>query len=178
MSRTLQGLAVVLVLAACVGGDRGGTTTSIGADRSTTTTVAFDDEGARRFRECLALRGIGIPPIETDGTGRPRLDFAIEDLDLGDPEVSDAVADCSSELGAGALDLSGDEMLRAVVVRQLALFAACMREKGIEDFPDPEPGFSGVGPPFAVAEIPYSNPALGAVAAVCGERLLTEDTIP
>lgn len=120
----------------------------------------------------MALKGIGIAPIETDGTGRPRLDLAVQALDLADPGTADAVAACSAELGTGALDLSTDELLRQVVLAQLTQFSACMRERGIDNFPDPAPGFTGVGTAYAVAEIPYSNPAFAEVARICSDHLL------
>jgi hypothetical protein len=126
----------------------------------------------------MALHGIGIAPIETDGTGRPRLDLAIEGLDLTDPGTADAVAACATELGTGALDLSTDELLRQVVLAQLTEFSVCMRERGIEDFPDPAPGFTGVGTAYAVAEIPYSAPAFAEVARICSDRLLGGDGGP
>ncbi len=162
---------MLAVLTACDSSTVVTTTTSV---PSTTTSIAGEDEGTRRFRECLALNGIGIAPIETDGTGRPRLDLAVEGLDMSDPEVSGAVAACSAELGSGALDLSTDDLLRQVVIGQLEEFSVCMRERGIENFPDPEPGFNGVGSAYSVAEIPYSDPALAAVAEVCSRRVFAE----
>ena len=47
-----------------------------------------------------------------------------------------------------------------------------MRESGVEDFPDPVPGFTGVGAPFSVAEIPYSDPEFATAATACREALL------
>jgi hypothetical protein len=126
----------------------------------------------------MALKGVGIAPIETDGTGRPRLDLAIEGLDLTDPATADAVTSCASELGTGALDLSTDELLRQVVLAQLTEFSECMRERGVENFPDPAPGFTGVGTAYAVAEIPYSDPAFAEVARICSDYLLHGDGGP
>jgi hypothetical protein len=47
-----------------------------------------------------------------------------------------------------------------------------MRDLGVEDFPDPVPGFIGIGSPFPVAEIPYSDPGFADAVAVCREALL------
>lgn len=164
--------ALAIGVSACTGsGGQPTTVSSIPAGTSTTLHV-IDDQGTRRFRECMAVNGVGIAPIETDGTGRPRLDLAVEGLDLSDPETADAVTTCSPELGTGALDLSTDEMLRQVVLTQLTQFSACMRERGIEDFPDPAPGFTGVGTAYAIAEIPYSDPAFAEVARICSGHLL------
>jgi len=175
VNRAIVALATLaLLVPACTRGDgaRQTTATSTAPVATSSTTSFVDDEGTRRFRECMALKGIGIAPIETDGTGRPRLDLAVETLDLADPEIADAVVSCSGELGTGALDLSTDELLRQVVLAQLTQFSVCMRERGIEDFPDPAPGFTGVGTAYAVAEIPYSNPAFAEVARICSEHLL------
>lgn len=170
-----MGLALLAIfISACTGGGEQQATTSPTSETSTTLPTV-DEQGIRRFRECMALNGIGIAPIETDGTGRPRLDLAVEGLDLTDPEVADAVATCSDELGTGALDLSSDEMLREVVLTQLTQFSMCMRDHGIESFPDPAPGFTGVGTAYAVAEIPYSDPAFGEVARICSDLLLDGD---
>jgi hypothetical protein len=47
-----------------------------------------------------------------------------------------------------------------------------MVEHGVEDFPDPVPGFIGIGSPFPVAEIPYSDPAFAAAVTACRQALL------
>lgn len=166
------GILAVLLLSACTASTEPPPTRSTVDSLPTTTLV--DDDGTQRFRECLALSGVGIAPVETDGTGRPRLDLAVEGLDLSDPAVGEAVADCSEELSTGALDLSSDELLRQVVIDQLHRFSECMRDRGVEDFPDPAPGFTGIGTAYAIAEIPYSDPDLAAVAEVCNMRVLDD----
>jgi hypothetical protein len=47
-----------------------------------------------------------------------------------------------------------------------------MVDLGVEDFPDPVPGFSGIGSPFPVAEIPYSDPGFATAVSACREALL------
>ncbi len=146
-----------------------GTTTSIG---STTTTTIAPDKGAELFRSCLSGHGVEIDAIPLDATGHPRLDLATRTLDFGDPIVAEAIAACSSALVSGSLDMSDDQMLRSFVLEQLSAFSACVREKGVPDFPDPIPGFTGVGSAYSAAEIPYSNPLLPAALEICRERVL------
>jgi hypothetical protein len=124
------------------------------------------------FRVCLLDHGIEIEEIPVDATGRPRLDLVLVTLDLGDPEVADAVSVCSEHLETGALDLGGEDILRQEVLGQLTEFSRCMVDLGVEDFPEPLPGFVGVGSPFPVAEVPYSDPDFAAAVEVCRTALL------
>ena len=116
--------------------------------------------------------GIEIEEIPVDATGRPRLDLVLVTLDFGDPEVAEAVSLCSEHLETGALDLGGEDVLRQEILEQLTDFSRCMVDLGVEDFPNPLPGFVGVGSPFPVAEIPYSDPDFAAAVEVCRAALL------
>jgi hypothetical protein len=93
-------------------------------------------------------------------------------LDFSDPATAQAVSTCSELLETGALDLGEDEVLREQVLEQLRGFSRCMVDLGVEDFPDPVPGFIGIGSPFPVAEIPYSDPGFAAAVTLCREALL------
>ncbi|MDP9144159.1 MAG: hypothetical protein M3N43_05615 [Actinomycetota bacterium] len=116
--------------------------------------------------------GTDIEEIPIDATGRPRLDLVLVTLDLGDPAVAEAVSVCSEHLETGALDLGGEDVLRQEILEQLTDFSRCMVNLGVEDFPDPLPGFVGVGSPFPVAEIPYSDPDFAPAVEVCRAALL------
>jgi len=165
-----------LVLGACTPGPDGpsatdapvATTTTAPA---TTTTIASTD-AVNTFRACLMDHGIEIEEIPTDATGRPRLDLVLVTLDFGDPLVAEAVSVCSEHLETGALDLGNEDVLRQEILGQLTDFSDCMVDLGVEDFPEPLPGFIGVGSPFPVAEIPYSDPDFGAAVEVCRAALL------
>ncbi len=130
------------------------------------------DQGAEAFRSCLAEQGVEIDVIPVDATNRPRLDLALEGLDLTDPVLTESMAACSPVLETGALDLSSEELLRILVVDQLSAFSQCARDMGVQSFPDPVPGFSGVGSPYAVAEIPYSDPLFRDAVEICRSRIL------
>lgn len=124
------------------------------------------------FRNCLAANGVDIDPIELDAKGRPRLDQALSGLDLGSDDSAAAMAACADILGSGALNLSQGDILRWAVVERLDAFADCVRRNGVGEFPDPIPGFSGVGSPFPAAEIPYEHPGLGAAVEICRAQIL------
>lgn len=113
-----------------------------------------------------------IEEVPIDATGRPRLDLVVVTVDFGDPAVAEALAVCSASLNTGALDLGAEDQLRREITKQLDDFSRCMRAEGVEDFPDPVPGFAGVGAPFAVAEIPYGDPELADAAGACRASIL------
>jgi len=138
---------------------------------STTTTIV-PDVAVESFRSCLGDNGIEIEEVPLDATGHPRLDLVMATLDFGDPATAEAVSVCSEHLEAGALDVGGDDQLRQIVLEQLHSFSRCMVDLGVEDFPEPVPGFVGVGSPFPVAEIPYADPGFANAVTVCRARLL------
>lgn len=146
-----------------------GTTTTIAPTTTTTvgSTVAVD-----AFRTCLFEHGVEIEEVPLDATGRPRLDLVMATLDFGDPEVAEAVSVCSEHLETGALDLGDEDILRQAILEHLQDFSQCMVNLGVEVFPEPVPGFTGVGSPFPVAEIPYSDPGFAEAVVVCRESLL------
>ncbi|HLF42044.1 MAG TPA: hypothetical protein VJA46_00795 [Acidimicrobiia bacterium] len=167
---------MVVVVAACTPGLDGpsGTdslTTSTTAP-TTTSTTTVTGVAIEAFRGCLGEHGVVIEEVPLDATGRPRLDLVIMTVDFGDPAVAEALAVCSASLNTGALDLGAEDQLRREINEQLSDFSQCMRANGVEDFPDPVPGFAGVGAPFAVAEIPYGDPELAAAAEACRASVL------
>jgi hypothetical protein len=107
-----------------------------------------------------------------DATGHPRLDLVMVTLDFSNPEVSEAVSSCSELLENGALDIGQDDVLREQILEQLQEFSRCMVDLGVEDFPDPVPGFIGIGSPYPIAEIPYSDPGFASAVTACRAALL------
>lgn len=133
---------------------------------TTTTTVSIED-GLTEYQSCLSGEGVAVDEISLDGLGRPRMAQALSGLDLTDRTVLDALETCGGHLGTGALDLSSDPQLRALVEESLTDLAGCLRSRGVEDFPDPESGFDGVGSPFPTNRIPWSDPDLPGAARAC-----------
>jgi hypothetical protein len=164
-------LATAMILTGCTATAEGPSrtdshpTTTIAP--STTTTKVPNPEALAEFRQCLAGHGIEIDPVPFDGTGRPRVDLAVSQLDFADPTVTRALGLCAPVLGKGALDLTEEDALRAMVISQLQAFAVCVRGQGVSEFPDPAPGFTGVGSPFTASEIPYDDQLLESAVAAC-----------
>jgi hypothetical protein len=167
---------VSLLLAACTpGADEPSATEAPPTTTTTaptTTTTATSAEATMAFRQCLLDYGVEIEEIPIDATGRPRLDLVMVTLDFSDPAVAEAVSRCSEHLETGALDLGGDDALRQAILEQLTEFSLCMVNLGVEGFPEPVPGYLGIGAPFPVAEIPYSDPDFTNAVEVCREALL------
>lgn len=135
-------------------------------------------EAMARFRACLEERGVVIEEVPVDARGRPRLELVMAAIDLADPDVAAAVTRCADLLTRGPLDLIGDEALRELVIRRLEEYRDCMVSRGVVGFPDPVPGFVGIGPPFPLAEIPYSDPELPGAAEACRGALLEVESLP
>jgi hypothetical protein len=173
--RTALLLGVLLVVTCSSGADQPSVT---GAPATTTTlppsttTTGPSEESVEAFRDCMGDNGVEIEEIPRDATGRPRLDLVMASLDFADAVVAAAIAECSKLLETGALDLSGDDELHDAVMDKLAEFSRCMVDMGIDDFPDPVPGYLGVGSPFPVAEIPYTAPGFADAVVVCRAALL------
>lgn len=168
--RPLVGLFALLG-AACTGGGSGAISPSTLPPTTTTTTTLPVDAAAAAYVECLNDNGVEIDPIRIDAAGRPHLDQVNDQLDYSDPATIVAISACAGFMGNGALDLAGNAALREGVMDQLNAFSRCLRARGVTEFPDPIPGFIGVGSPYPAAEIPYSDPDLPAAALACQETV-------
>lgn len=137
------------------------------AEETVATTRPGFDEGLLLFTACLRDMGIEAPDIPVDPEGRPILSSdLVEEIDAESPEFALAFATCVPLLTAASpIDLGADPELQAVVIDSLRRFSVCMRDNGVEGFPDPAPGWDGNGSPFPVAEAfdtsdPDVDPAL------------------
>jgi hypothetical protein len=172
VSTPAQWVIFVVVLAGCVADvDAPSPTdphliTTTTAIPATVTTITLE-ESLAVFRDCLRERGVAVGRIRLDALGRPRLAEALRNLDLTDREVLETLASCGQHLRAGALELNSDPELRDLVQGSLTELASCLREWGVEDFPDPVPGFDGVGSPFPDGRIPWKDPDLPDAVAAC-----------
>jgi hypothetical protein len=115
--------------------------------------------------------GIDLEPIPFDAQGRPRLELVFPDVDFADPEAVMALTSCAGFLETGALDLTSNPLLGVGVVELLNEFSQCVRSKGVPDFPDPIEGFSGIGGPYPLAEIPFADPDLEGAVDTCRSRI-------
>lgn len=129
------------------------------------------EEALAGYQACLRDEGVAIGEISRDGLGRPRMAEAFTGLNLGNRAVLDALEHCGPHISSGALDLSLDPELQGIVQSGLEEYAECVRLRGVADFPDPVPGFDGVGSPFSVDLIPWTDPELPAAVATCSAAL-------
>jgi hypothetical protein len=137
----------------------------------TTTTTVSRDSGLEGYRICLLELGVAIGEIGLDGRGRPLMARAMAGLDLDDRLVRYAVDECALALATGALDLGADPELRVMVQATLGAFAVCIRDQGVPTFPDPVRSFDGIGAPFPLGEIPWSDVDLAGAVTVCRRSL-------
>ncbi|MEE9179021.1 MAG: hypothetical protein V3U46_11390 [Acidimicrobiia bacterium] len=138
---------------------------------TTTTSTIATSEATEMFRNCLVASGIDIEPIPLDAQGRPRLELVMRDIDFSDPVSVNALAACSEHLEGGALGLTDTPILAEAVVDSLERFSACVRSRGVAEFPDLIHDYNGIGGPYPVAEIPYADPDLADAVVVCNARL-------
>lgn len=163
---------LALLISGCVAGATGPSPTdpnglATTTTQSVTTTTVPIEESLGAFRECLGDKGVTVGRIRLDALARPRLAEALRDLDVTDRAVLDALASCGPHLLSGALDLSSDPRMHELVEESLEDLTACLRSWGVEDFPDPVPGFDGVGSPYPNNRIPWSDPDLADAVAAC-----------
>lgn len=162
---------LAMVVSGCVAGPDGPSPTDPHEPTTTTVSVTVTTlttrESLTGFRDCLRSKDVNIDRIRLDALGHPRIAEAIGRLDLSDRKVLEALEMCGHHLSAGALDLSSDPRLRDLVQDTLEELAQCLRLWGVNDFPDPVPGFDGVGSPFPNDLIPWSDPDLPAAVAAC-----------
>jgi hypothetical protein len=155
MTRTLRPLAVLALLAMIGVGCGNG---SAGADNSAVTSggngAASTHGRAVKFAECMRANGVsGFP--DPDASGAFTVDEVVNDSGI-DPESAawqQAIDACQDLQPPG---FTGHE--RSPEQQEAALrFAQCIRDNGVEDFPDP-----GVDDPLVdTNRIPSSNTQAG-----------------
>ena len=164
--KKLAALAAVTMAFGCTAAP-GGSSESTVISVTTTTTTIPGGAAAIEYVSCLRTEGVEVDDIPIDANGRPMLDAINDQLDYADPATVEAVSACAGILSEGALDLGFDENFRQAVVEQLSAFSRCVRARGVGTFPDPVPGFIGIGSPYPVAEIPYDDADLPAAVDAC-----------
>jgi hypothetical protein len=176
-------LLTTLLVTACSSGESDTTTDTIATLETTTSTTVAEttttttepptiEEVALEFTACMRDNGVDIPDITFDADGQPVISGALaEEFDLLDAEFQTALSSCRSifaEAGEG-IELQLDPELVAEVTDQLTEWAACMRDNGVEEWPDPLPTFSGTEIPFPMAEMAqaFSDPEFADAMEAC-----------
>ena len=167
-SNLTAALAVGLLLVACTGPT---TATSLAPTTTVaTTTTLVIEEAVVVFRACLEDRAVVVPDLPIDEAGRPDLGPLATANDISTNAFRRSLTDCATILAVnGVLDAGQDDVLAAEVRKQLERFSECMREAGVEDFPDPVDGFAGQGLPFP--SIPIADPELAIAIETCSTAL-------
>lgn len=128
---TLGLLALSLGLSACGSADDGdgvATAGGDGADPSASATLS-DQEAAVRFAQCMREHGIDVPDPDPDQEG-----FRAQLPEGTDPEDARAATEeCKQYMPNGG----EPPKLDPEVIEKQRQFAQCMRDNGVEEFPDP-----------------------------------------
>jgi len=134
-------LAVLVALAGCgAGGDGDGVATAGGAASPSPTASggAAGDQQERAFKyaQCMRDHGVDMPdPVVENGQVRIQVRAKPgTDVDAAQAACKDYAPDGGP--GGGSVDPRMQE--------QMLAFARCMREHGVESFPDPDPNRGGV----------------------------------
>jgi predicted small lipoprotein YifL len=164
MKRALRPLAalamVALIVAGC--GSKAPSETGTASTGTGGTKSATDQDKAVRFAECI--RGHGVPHFpDPDANGE-----FVFGIDVSPAVWQKAVAACKALEPPGALSGKRSPKQQSAALR----FAACVRENGVKDFPDPVNG----DPLIDTTKIPSSNQPggmtiLNAATKKCGSVL-------
>lgn len=139
-------VAMVLALAACDGVAAGNTTptlptlneaTTDEASATTSTTEAVDPEVAfQEYAACMQEHGIEMPDPESDGDA---VGIVVEG-DFDPEAFEEATAQCDPILEAVFGEFEMTPEMEAELRDQELAFAHCMRDNGVEEWPDPGAG--------------------------------------
>lgn len=124
------GLAGVLALAACGGKADEGVATAGGArpGAAASPTAVDKTEQGRRFAACMREHGVDMPDPEPGEAMRAEMSKLPKD------KLAPALEACKTLLpnGGEAVQLDPQQ------VEQLRALSRCMRENGVEEFPEPD----------------------------------------
>ena len=178
MRRFVIILSLALVAAACGGGDDasepdGVASLNEGSDGASQEARIGFEEGLLQFTACMRDQGVDLPDIQVDADGQPILSTdVLAGIDTQSDEFNAAFLVCLPILSnAAPVQLGSDPELQAAVQDALRDFSACMRDEGVEDFPDPAPGFDGTGSPYPLTALDTSDPDVDAAFDACGDLI-------
>ncbi len=143
-----------------------------GAVSSTTEARLDADLALLEFSQCMRDEGIPLPDIGIDADGAPILDPALLDtIDVQSDEFADAFEECQPILAQSeAFDIDLDPQFQAFIEDQFVEFSQCMRDNGVEDFPDPASIGSGPVYPLSIFAR-MTEPDFEAAVEVCQRDL-------
>ena len=171
-------VALALLVAACGGSDDASETDAVASidsgnsQGSDTGRIGFE-EGLLQFTACMRDNGVDLPDLQVDADGQPILSTELlEGVDTQSSEFNAAFLACVGILAESApVQIGSDPELQAAVQDALRDFSACMRHNGVEEFPDPAPGFDGSGSPYPLTALDTSDPDVDDAFEACGDLL-------
>ncbi|MGW4794188.1 hypothetical protein ACWEPC_17480 [Nonomuraea sp. NPDC004297] len=137
--------AFSLLLTGCGSGDGGGAdvaSVSGGTGNPSAAAKPSEDpqERALKFAQCMRENGVEVP--DPDSSGRFMMKF---DKGTSPEKVEAAQAACKQYAPSGKLQGGGDPKM----AENLRKLAQCMRDNGVESYPDPEGGMMRITPDIA-----------------------------
>jgi hypothetical protein len=165
MTRKTVGALFALALVALIGAGCGNDSPKDGSAGSANAGGAQ----AMKFSECMRDNGVSAFP-DPDPSGQLTIDGVLNgsSLDSNSPTWKAAMEACKDLQPPG---FTGDHDVSASEQEGRLAFAHCMRDNGVEDFPDPAPG----DPLVDTRRIPSSNTPegmtiLNAAMQACGDQ--------
>ena len=105
---------------------------AVGDETTTSTTAAIDPEEAmRKYATCMRENGIDMPDPGTDGS------IVIGGPDVDPTSLDAATAECDPILEDAFGDFEMSPEMEAEQRDMELAFARCMRDNGVEEWPDP-----------------------------------------
>jgi hypothetical protein len=134
MTRKLRPLAAALAMVAVIGAG----CSSDSAENGDAGKTNADYEKAVKFSECMRDNGVREFP-DPDASGRLTVDGVINgsSIDPNSPTWDAAMGACKDLQPPG---FTGDDNVTPEEQDARLAFAQCIRDNGVEDFPDPGPG--------------------------------------
>jgi hypothetical protein len=157
-------LLAVVLLTGCISSsdDDGGIPVADGSDEGAATSTATTPD-TQAYVDCMRDQEVAISDPDPE-TGLPEFD---DSVDTSSAAVQAALDACQSLLPAGIRGEAEEQDLDTYLA-----FAECMRENGLPDFPDPQPGSEGGM--FGGADIDRGDPTFQKAAEACGDVLSGE----
>jgi len=142
-STSLGAAALILALAACGGEDQqpgvataGGPAAQPSGSTSATGLVAEYIEAQRQWVKCLRDQGFEVPDPDAKG----RVDLRAPGVPKKtDPQWTDAQQKCAKYNIPVPEELEEKSVWTPEQIAHRRVYARCMRENGVPDFPDPNP---------------------------------------
>ena len=116
------------------------------------------------FTQCMRDNGIDLPDPDPD-TGLPKLEG--DQVDPSNPTFQKAMKACESLQPEGGV--RGEGEVGPEELDKFQAYAECMRENGLPDFPDPQPG--GEGGMFGSGNVDRTSPTFQKANDKCGDLL-------